>query len=64
MPRTNGIGVHFKKPISEEERGKKGCSTKAASTTNKNGATKTAGGANEDGGNKTADGANKDALQR
>jgi hypothetical protein len=40
--------------------GKKGCSTKAASTTNKDGATKTADGAKEDGGTKAADGANKD----
>ena len=39
--------------------GKKGCSTKAASTTNKDGATKTADGAKE-GGTKAADGANKD----
>ena len=40
--------------------GKKGCSTKAASTTNKDGATKTADEANKDGATKTADGADKD----
>ena len=40
--------------------GKKGCSTKAASTTNKDGATKTADEANLDGATKTTDGANED----
>ena len=44
--------------------GKKGCSTKAASTTNKDGnkdgATKTADEANKDGATKTTDGANED----
>jgi len=44
--------------------GKKGCSTKAASTTNKDGATKTADGAKEDGGTKAADGANKDGATK
>ena len=39
--------------------GKKGCSTKAASTTNKDGATKTADEANKDGATKTTDGANE-----